>query len=219
MKTSIKKLLGSVTFSAVLAFGAFTQTHSSTSKPNISPPPETGVRIIHTESETAMSEITIQRTESQTNMKSGRSDTADVNLYQGEPVIKVVDYHADQAGRMATDADRRSYLAYVAANPISQMWINQLINLKVVSEGGEDVGRIDYVGVRGEIVVVIIGMGGFLGLGEKKVAMPIDRLRVRDGVVYLPFISEMQLDRLPKYQETEVMLPEYDSLVIDLLGR
>lgn len=126
-------------------------------------------------------------------------------------------FETDEAGTLATDADREVYRETVRANPVSAMRMSDLLSMNVLSEGGEDVGEIDYIGVCGETVVVIVGLGGFPGLGEREIALPIDRLRVRNRVVYLPQISEAELDGMPEYNQGEVVLTECDSMISDPL--
>ncbi len=55
---------------------------------------------------------------------------------------------------------------------------NKLINSSVRNAANESIGDINDVilGTDGRVAAVIVGVGGFLGLGEKDVALPFDQL-------------------------------------------
>lgn len=55
---------------------------------------------------------------------------------------------------------------------------NKLINSSVRNAANEAIGDINDVilGSDGRVAAVIVGVGGFLGLGEKNVALPFDQL-------------------------------------------
>ena len=58
---------------------------------------------------------------------------------------------------------------------------------------------------RGKVLAVLAATGGFLGLGERRVAVPIDELILerRDGEDYLSAMSEDELAELPDYEPPE----------------
>jgi sporulation protein YlmC with PRC-barrel domain len=58
---------------------------------------------------------------------------------------------------------------------------SDLINQDVQTRGGESIGRIEELLVdrqSGRVRQVVVGVGGFLGLGEKSVALQWDRLQI-----------------------------------------
>ena len=59
---------------------------------------------------------------------------------------------------------------------------SKMIGTTVVSANNESVGDINDVIVdrQGRAVAVVIGVGGFLGIGEKSVAMKLDRLQMTE---------------------------------------
>jgi sporulation protein YlmC with PRC-barrel domain len=60
----------------------------------------------------------------------------------------------------------------------SQMLASELIGTKVISANNESIGDINDVIVdrNGQAVAAIVGVGGFLGIGEKDVAVPFKSL-------------------------------------------
>lgn len=87
----------------------------------------------------------------------------------------------------------------------------EIIGQEVINQNGEEVGDVEDLVVRrgdGEIYAVI-GVGGFLGLGEKSIAVPFSELDVqKDQVVFMSQQSEDQLEEMPEYNESE----EWQSL-------
>jgi len=70
----------------------------------------------------------------------------------------------------------------------------------VVDVEGDRVGRVE--GAVGDALIVAVG--GFLGLGERKVAVPVDRLalsRTGDDVKVVTNMTKDQLKALPDYRE------------------
>jgi sporulation protein YlmC with PRC-barrel domain len=60
-----------------------------------------------------------------------------------------------------------------------QMSVNRLIGMSVYNAGDEDLGDVNDVIVdkTGNPSVAVIGVGGFLGIGEKNVGVPFERLQ------------------------------------------
>src|SRR5258705_13288995 len=75
--------------------------------------------------------------------------------------------------------------------------VSQLIG-RPVSNGKEDIGKIDdFVIGRDKVLFVIIGVGGFLGIGQKLVVAPYNRLTVTAQPIVLPGATKEALRKLP----------------------
>jgi hypothetical protein len=78
--------------------------------------------------------------------------------------------------------------------------VSQLIG-RQVSNGKEDIGKIDdFIIGRDKVLFVIIGVGGFLGIGQKLVAAPYNRLTVTAQRIVLPGATKEALRRLPEFK-------------------
>lgn len=64
--------------------------------------------------------------------------------------------------------------AFVTQQPADQWLASGLIGQDVVNASGESIGEIDdlLLDKSGRVASAVIGVGGFLGIGEKRVAMP-----------------------------------------------
>ncbi len=81
------------------------------------------------------------------------------------------------AGAIAAPAFAASF---VAAQQPGEQSISSLTGLKVVNSAGEALGVTTYfvTDKSGKITTVVIGIGGFLGLAEKSVAVPFSDIEV-----------------------------------------
>ena len=81
----------------------------------------------------------------------------------------------------------------------------QLIGTKVIGKDGVSIGAIDDLILRGnQVEGVIVGVGGFLGVGEKKIGVQMRALKISttDGktTVSLPGATKEMLAAVPAYQ-------------------
>jgi hypothetical protein len=76
---------------------------------------------------------------------------------------------------------------------------DELDDMDVVGMGGEEIGDIERVVTNGNRTFVILGHGGFLGLGEEEVAIPLDRLAFRGDELVAIGLTEADVEALPNY--------------------
>lgn len=90
-----------------------------------------------------------------------------------------------------------------------QMSVNDLINKPVKNAAGDSVGDINDIRIdsEGNIAAVIVGVGGFLGLGEKDVALPYEQLAfTRDGdgaLVVTANVTKESLESAPEWKSPD----------------
>lgn len=80
--------------------------------------------------------------------------------------------------------------------------VSQLIGREVINQQDEDIGEIDdFIIGRDDVLFVILEVGGFLGIGEHRIALPataIDMETVR-GKVLIRNASRAQLQKMPEF--------------------
>jgi hypothetical protein len=102
---------------------------------------------------------------------------------------------------------------FVAAQTPDQWLSTEILGRQVQNLAGEDMGDIDYLLVdeSNRVVAAVIGVGGFLGIGRKVVAIKFDaisRRRVGDGQVeLLADVTEEALDAAPGFKRSPVTRP------------
>jgi PRC-barrel domain len=76
-------------------------------------------------------------------------------------------------------------LALVAACGLALGWSAKkgILGKRVYNDSGENVGRVEDLNVNPDrkVSYVIVGAGGFIGIGRHDVAVPIGQIRQQDG--------------------------------------
>jgi hypothetical protein len=77
-----------------------------------------------------------------------------------------------------------------------------LIGQTVYNDKNEDVGKIEDIIVSPKKTAswAIVGVGGFLGVGEKRVAIPMDQLKLQSGKLTLKGATKEALKKMPEFQ-------------------
>jgi putative membrane protein len=98
------------------------------------------------------------------------------------------------------EAAQQPQPAAQAEQPVS---VDRVLGSRVVNAQGQELGEIeDLVLDQNQIAYVVMSVGGFLGLGEKRVAVPLDDLQLGEGETYLmSAASQEQLEQMPAYDE------------------
>ena len=89
-----------------------------------------------------------------------------------------------------------------APQSLEEMTVGQVIGRSVVDPEGNTIGEIDYVIEQPEGVAGVIGIGGFLGLGEYTVAIQMDEFE---------YSAEEATFMLDTDKETLKQRPEFDE--------
>ena len=79
---------------------------------------------------------------------------------------------------------------------------SKVIGSSVVNEAGDTVGKIDdiIVGPDGKAPFVVLSVGGFLGVGDKLVALPYEQMRTNGKKIVLPGATKDSLKSLPQFK-------------------
>lgn len=82
------------------------------------------------------------------------------------------------------------------------MRAEQLIGKSVYNASGERVGEIDEIVVNrnSRATAAVVGVGGFLGVGEKKVVVPLDSMRVQGDRIIAPNLTKDGVGTMSGYQ-------------------
>ena len=98
---------------------------------------------------------------------------------------------------------------FVTVQPADQWLASQFIGQAVSNEAGEAIGDINDLlfDKSGKIANVVIGVGGFLGIGEKNVAVPYNALAITADAngkrVIKASLSRERLHGAPDFRATE----------------
>jgi sporulation protein YlmC with PRC-barrel domain len=95
---------------------------------------------------------------------------------------------------------------FASQQPNQYLARDRLIGARVINKDGQTVGTIDdlIINSREQVEGVIMGVGGFLGVGEKKIGVRLSALRfsTKDGMttITLPQATKEMLTALEPYQ-------------------
>lgn len=92
-----------------------------------------------------------------------------------------------------------------AASAFARMKASDLIGKAVYDTSGDRVGEIDDVVInkQNKATAAVLGVGGFLGIGEKKVAVPMNQLAMQGDRIVASGLTKDSLERMAKYEERE----------------
>ena len=133
------------------------------------------------------------------------TEGADVNVVDEAEVVEetevaTADVEATGAGLYGAFAETR---------------VSELVGMNVLSTTGEDVGEIDNLIRNGQEILAIVGVGGFLGLGEHSVAIPLDRFSIADEQMILDELTETELEAMPEWDASQGEVVPLDIMVRD----
>lgn len=109
---------------------------------------------------------------------------------------------AAEAGAQPDAAAQQQEAATQREPPVS---VDEVLGSRVVNAEGQEVGEIeDLVLDQNQIAYAVVSVGGLLGLGEKRVAVPLDDLQLGEGETYLmSSATQDQLEQMPEYDERQ----------------
>ncbi|MFV1439884.1 PRC-barrel domain-containing protein [Phaeobacter sp. JH20_36] len=130
------------------------------------------------------------------------------------------DENVNVSSDASTTIPRGEYDASDAAGeplpPLDEMTVADLVGKNVFSATGENVGEIDYVIEQDGKIAGVIGVGGFLGLNEYTVAVPLSDMDfTRNGQLKLSTRTEAALRSMPEIDENMIKPLQDDRLIGD----
>ncbi|QFT58294.1 PRC-barrel domain protein [Sulfitobacter sp. THAF37] len=127
--------------------------------------------------------------------------TEDTNAEADANVTAETDTEVTETDSTAT-ADAQSEQVAPDAEMVdgfSGMTVADIVGQSVVEANGRTVGDVDHVIRNGDEIAVVIGMGGFLGIGQHDVAVPLSQVtQGADGTLQLSDTTEEELNLMPE---------------------
>ena len=91
------------------------------------------------------------------------------------------------------------------SNAFSGMVVGDLVGLTVVEADGDSIGDVDYVIKTDDGYAAVVGVGGFLGLGEHTVAVPLEEISMAaENDLKLSSWTKAELEAQPEVDEENI---------------
>ncbi|MCT4576769.1 PRC-barrel domain-containing protein [Donghicola sp.] len=100
---------------------------------------------------------------------------------------------------------------------LAQKTVGEVIGMEVEAINGDDVGEIDYVIASETGVEVVVGVGGFLGLGEYTVALPLNDFTVAEDETLILSQDAEALKQMPQIDESAIESLPDDMVIADAM--
>jgi len=192
----LNKTLTAAALAAVLATPAFAQS-SQTDKPKTdtmqqhqSTMPKSGKSLTTGQSSTTDKAGTMEKNPGSTDMKTGGTDKSPGSMDKNaDKSTNSMDKADKAAGSMDKSRDSMAkntnagtkQPGFVQKQDAGEWRASKLIGSSVYGPKDESIGDINELLIAddGSVEAVVVGVGGFLGIGEKDVAIPFDALNVQ----------------------------------------
>jgi sporulation protein YlmC with PRC-barrel domain len=80
------------------------------------------------------------------------------------------------------------------------MTVNDMLGTDVIGERGENIGEVDEMVLTNEgEPAAVVGVGGFLGIGEREVAVPLARFTMEGDRLVLDSMTQGQLENMAEF--------------------
>jgi len=145
---------------------------------------------------------------SDTDLKINNGST---DLTAGVDAEADVDAETDETMTAEVDGETKKVLSG-KLGAIADVEISSLIGADVYSAEGNDVGELDnFAKVNGDLVA-IVGIGGFLGMGEHSIAVDIESMTVADdNTIMIEGYTEEELKAMPEFDDANAVYVDASS--------
>ena len=160
----------------------------------------------------AQPNVQVQAADNQPKVRYERAEPqVIVNQAQGQPNVRIEQQgegpqaNPQQQQQRARPADATTAPQATGALPGAQgLTVSRVDDMNLYNTQGNELGDVERVvqGPDGKQYVVI-GAGGFLGMGEKHVAIPVERVALRGDRLIIQGLTEDQIRALPSFDRND----------------
>lgn len=131
---------------------------------------------------------------------------------EGEPSVRyerqpTADSRAGDARRPASNQAQaedpaRQATSAATDRPVAAITAGRLEGMSVENAQGNSLGTVEQVLIAGnDDHHIVIAYGGFLGIGQRSVSLPLDRVHLRSDTLIIPGMTDDQLRDLPQHEQ------------------
>jgi predicted outer membrane protein/sporulation protein YlmC with PRC-barrel domain len=163
----------------------------------------------------AQPQVQVQGGDNQPNVRYERAEPrVVVNQAQGQPNVRIERQGEGQQDNAQQPAQQQTAARPADTNTASQttgalpgaqaLVVSRVNDMNLYNTQGNELGDVERVvqGPDGKQYIVI-GAGGFLGIGEKHVAIPVERVALRGDRLIIQGLTEDQIRALPSFDRND----------------
>lgn len=106
------------------------------------------------------------------------------------------------------------------SSELMNMTAGQVADMKLKNDEGKKIGDIEEI-VQNKTdgkLNAVVSVGGFLGLGKKRVAIPLDQLRLQQGELVAQGMTKEQLEQQQAYKDQDYEVVEKSTILASVTG-
>ena len=108
---------------------------------------------------------------------------------------------SNSAGTSPSDTTGTTASISAGAGQTRAFAAQDLMDREIYNLRGQQLGDVERVLIgQGDRAYVVIGHGGFLGLGEKEILLPLDQIRVQGNRLVMPGMTDDQIRAMPEFR-------------------
>ena len=102
---------------------------------------------------------------------------------------------------------------------IQEMTVGDVLGMIAYDPDGNKIGEIDYVITPASGPMAVIGIGGFIGLGEYTVALPLDEFKLSPDARYFTLQTDKAtLKSQPEFDESTALGLPRDRMIAEIMS-
>lgn len=168
-------------------------------------------------------EVTVNQAEPEVQVSQAEPQ---VEVQQGEPQVEVQQAESadvqvvtedEQQGQQRSQVAQTEQQSQQTGGSITEDQASQLIGQSVHTRDGEDVGEISGVArsLADQQLHGLVDVGGFLGIGERTVSIPLDRAQVDQEGNLVTQMSRQEIEGMEEYDPTQyASIEEEDQRIL-----
>jgi sporulation protein YlmC with PRC-barrel domain len=155
-------------------------------------------------------QVTVQQAEPQVNVQQPGQPQVQVQN-EGQPQVRVEGQDQAQVESRATvreqtqTGEQATRGATTMADQWGQMTGQEIVGKTIYGANGEEIGDVDDVvlGPQGpQDIAVVVGVGGFLGIGERNIAIPLSEIQLGPEDRLTTTLTREQVENMQPYDES-----------------
>ena len=94
---------------------------------------------------------------------------------------------------------------------VATLKVDSFNDMNIIGQDGKSIGEVEKTVKKGNQIFAIADLGGFLGIGSKRVLIPVTEFRLQDDALLLQGVTKAAIESLPAYDDSTEDYAELDD--------